>query len=140
MRGVTIRPLSGEEIDAAVALWHTAGLTRPWNDPVADARKALAGVTSTILSAWRDDVLVATAMTGFDGHRAWVYYLAVAQAARGQGLGRALMDAAEVWVKAAGAPKIQLMVRDNNAAAMGFYTAIGYESQAVTVLGRWLER
>ena len=53
-------------------------------------------------------------MTGFDGHRGWVYYLAVAPDRRGQGTGSALMAAAEGWLRERGLPKIQLMVRGDN--------------------------
>ncbi|MFN3459222.1 MAG: GNAT family N-acetyltransferase, partial [Novosphingobium sp.] len=53
-----------------------------------------------------------------------------------QGVGRALMTAAEDWLKAQGSPKIQLMVRGDNAAARGFYDALGYELQDVVTIGK----
>ncbi|RYD84603.1 MAG: GNAT family N-acetyltransferase, partial [Sphingomonadales bacterium] len=81
---------------------------------------------------------VGSAIAGFDGHRGWVYYLAVSPDARRGGLGRALMAAAEDWLRERGAPKIQLMVRGSNADALGFYEALGFERQDVVVLGRFL--
>ena len=48
------------------------------------------------------------------------------------------MRAAEAWLRDRAIPKIQLMVRDDNAAAVGFYEALGYEPAAVRVLGRRL--
>jgi ribosomal protein S18 acetylase RimI-like enzyme len=129
-----IAALREDEIEAAVGLWEACGLTRPWNDPRADARMALAGPTSTILAARDGGRLVATAMVGADGHRGWVYYLGVAPDRRGEGLGEALMRAAEAWVRARGMPKLQLMVRDDNKAALGFYEAIGYKVEPTTVL------
>lgn len=129
--------------DAArvIALWHAAGLTRPWNDPSRDFDRALATATSAVLVA-RDagGALVATVMVGHDGHRGWVYYLAVAPAHQRRGLGRAMMAAAEGWLRCAGAPKLQFMVRDGNDAAIGFYAALGYEAQPVVTMGRWLDR
>jgi ribosomal protein S18 acetylase RimI-like enzyme len=120
----------------AVALWHAAGLTRPWNDPAADLDRALAGPSSTVLGAFGDDGgLVGTVMVGHDGHRGWLYYLAVATARRGEGIGRALVAAAEAWTVPF-VPKIQLMVRADNAAAAAFYEALGYERSDVAVLGR----
>lgn len=121
-----------------VALWATAGLTRSWNDPGADFDRAVAGATSTILLRRIGAALVGTAMVGDDGHRGWVYYVAVAEAARGQGHGRALMAAAESWLRARGCPKLQLMVREGNDAAIGFYRALGLEPQPVVTLGRFL--
>lgn len=123
----------------AVALWHDCGLTRPWNDPVADLERALAGPSSTVLAALDAGVLVGTAMLGHDGHRGWVYYLAVADDRRRSGVGRALMDACQRWLDERGIPKIQLMVRGDNTAAIGFYERIGYEHVDVVVLGRRLD-
>jgi ribosomal protein S18 acetylase RimI-like enzyme len=134
MSDLTITDLHADQIEAAVALWEACGLTRPWNDPRADARLALAGETSTILAHHRGAALAATAMVGADGHRGWVYYLAVDPALRGQGLGEAMMRAAEAWIAARGLPKIQLMVRADNAAVIAFYKAIGYATEDVTVM------
>jgi ribosomal protein S18 acetylase RimI-like enzyme len=123
----------------AVALWHETGLTRPWNDPDADLRRAMAGSTSTVLAA-RDEAgaLLGTAMVGHDGHRGWVYYLAVGPGSRRLGLGGALLRACEEWVRARGIPKIQLMVRHTNEDAMAFYEALGYVDGEVVVMGRFL--
>ncbi|WP_235365024.1 GNAT family acetyltransferase [Sphingomonas sp. ERG5] len=122
-----------------VALWDACGLTRPWNDAHADFALALDAPASTILVARDGDAIVASVMTGFDGHRGWIYYLAVAPDARRGGHGRAMMAAAEQWLRARGAPKLQLMVRDDNEGALGFYAALGLERQKVITLGRFLK-
>jgi ribosomal protein S18 acetylase RimI-like enzyme len=129
-----IAPLASDAVPAAVALWHAAGLTRPWNDAHADARRALAGATSTIFAADVDGRLAGTVMVGHDGHRGWVYYLAVADECRRTGIGRALMLAAMDWLRAAGVPRLNLMVRDGNAAVLGFYAALGFRRAEVQVL------
>jgi ribosomal protein S18 acetylase RimI-like enzyme len=82
--------------------------------------------------------LTATVLVGWDGHRGAVYYLAVADAYRGQGFGRALMDAAEAWLGRFNAPKLNLMVRTENEAVHGFYEAIGYRPDPVTVRAKRL--
>ena len=123
---------------AAVALWHEAGLTRPWNDPDDDLRRAVGGPASTVLAAWSDEALLGTVMVGHDGHRAWVYYLAVAAGSRGQGIGRRLMALSEDWTRNHGVPKLQLMVRSANEDVTAFYEALGYERSDVVVLGRVL--
>ncbi len=127
-----------QDCDATIALWQTCGLTRPWNDPVADFSRALGGPASTILLARVGDDLAGSVMVGFDGHRGWVYYVAVDPARRRQTVGAALMQAAEDWLRARGCPKIELMVRTDNATANRFYAALAYKPQAVTVLGKWL--
>jgi ribosomal protein S18 acetylase RimI-like enzyme len=133
-----IAPLGPEDVPALVALWDACGLTRPWNDPVRDATLAIDGATSAILGVRDGDTLIASVMTGFDGHRGWVYYLAVAPERRREGLGRLLMAAAEAWLCDRGAPKLQLMVRTSNAEALGFYEALGMEQQEVVTLGKFL--
>jgi len=134
-----IREIEAGEADAIVALWRACGLTRPWNDPHADLKLAMVTPTSTVLAAIDGDRLTGSVMVGFDGHRGWIYYLAVDPAERRNGLGRTLMTAAEHWLGERGAPKLQLMVRETNTEALGFYAALGLEVQPVTVLGRRLD-
>lgn len=139
MHSPLIEPAIAQDEAAVVALWHACGLTRPWNDPHADFALALGGAASTIFVARGEGMIEGSVMVGFDGHRGWVYYLAVSPDQRRTGLGRALMAAAEDWLRARGAPKLQLMVREDNAAALDFYQALGLERQKVAVLGRFLK-
>lgn len=134
-----IRTATPDDAELVIALWNASGLTRPWNDPQTDFDLALTTPTSTVLIAGQGGAVEGSVMVGFDGHRGWVYYLAVDPQARRSGLGRALMLAAEDWLRGQGAPKIQLMVRADNAEALAFYGALGLETQAVTVLGRRLD-
>lgn len=132
-------PLPDDRHDDAIALWHEAGLTRPWNDPHADLGRAVAGPSSAVLCVLEDEQLLGTAMVGHDGHRGWVYYLAVGVAARRRGIGTALVRACEAWLVERDVPKIQLMVRRDNQAAQAFYAPLGYDVVDVTVLGRRLD-
>lgn len=135
-----VEPLPGSLADHAVRLWRECGLTRPWNDAEADLARALAGPSSTVLAALdAEGALLGTVMVGHDGHRGWVYYLAVSPARRGAGLGRALMQHAERWLAEQDVPKMQLMVRSGNGPVVEFYRRLGYTDQGVTVLGRFLD-
>lgn len=78
-------------------------------------------------------------MVGHDGHRGWVYYLAVQHAEQRKGLGRQLMRACEAWVRECGVPKVQLMVRHANHDVISFYESLGYRDSDVVVLGRFLD-
>ncbi|MET0245442.1 MAG: GNAT family acetyltransferase [Sphingomonas sp.] len=141
-----IVPATADDQASVVALWQACGLTRPWNDPVADFARAVAGAESAVLVMrgsgsgvdGTEDAILGSVMVGFDGHRGWIYYLAVAPGRQRGGIGRALMGAAEEWLRTRGAPKIQLMVREDNVAALGFYEALGLERQKVVTLGRFI--
>jgi ribosomal protein S18 acetylase RimI-like enzyme len=130
--------LSLSDEAAVVSLWGKAGLTRPWNDAAADFQRAIAGATSAVLGCKVDGSLIGSVMVGSDGHRGWVYYLAVAGARRRQGIGTMLLAAAEEWLRSIGAVKVQLMVRNENATVLSFYQVAGYERNDVQVLSRWL--
>lgn len=131
--------LPADRTDDAVALWHASSLTRPWNDPSADLTRALTGPASTVLCAQdAHGRLLGTAMVGHDGHRGWVYYLAVQPDVRRSGLGRDLMQASERWLQERGVPKVNLMVRTTNTAVVAFYESLGYEDGDVVVLGKFL--
>jgi ribosomal protein S18 acetylase RimI-like enzyme len=134
-----IGPLPPAQFDAAIQLWHDAGLTRPWNDPSQDLRRAIADPASNVLAGIEAETLLATAMVGDDGHRGWVYYLAVQPDARGRGHGHAMMQACEAWLVERGVPKLNVMVRDDNPTARGFYTSLGYKPSDVVVLSRTLQ-
>jgi len=133
-----IGDLRPQDADLAAALWAEAGLVRAWNDPHADIAAALACPTSTILAARDGDRIVGTVMAGYDGHRGWLYYVAVAADQRGAGLGRALVRAAEQWLAGQGARVIRLMIRAENDAVKGFYESLGYEDGNMIVMGRRL--
>lgn len=132
------RDITSADIPAVVALWEQAGLTRPWNPPAIDLQRALDGPTSTALGAFDNERLVGTVMVGHDGHRGWIYYLAVDVTHRGTELGRQLMAAGEAWLKERGAVKVQLMVRASNTDVLSFYDHLGYEDANVHVLAKWL--
>ncbi|MXO59643.1 GNAT family acetyltransferase [Altererythrobacter salegens] len=134
-----IREATAADQSAVTALWEVCGLTRPWNDPVADFTRALGFDGSTVFVVEVDGLIVASAMTGYDGHRGWVYYLAVAPEHRQQGLARQLLTACEVWLAALGCPKVELMVRDGNPDA-AVYEKLGWEAQPVRVFARCIAK
>jgi len=134
-----IRAIAEPDIAAVAALWETCGLTRPWNDPATDIALARRTPTAEIFVGSADDRIVASAMCGSDGHRGWVYYVAIDPAFQGKGYGREIMAHAEAWLAEKGVPKIELMVRSENTAVQRFYEAIGYNVEPVSVMARWLK-
>jgi ribosomal protein S18 acetylase RimI-like enzyme len=136
---VRIRPFQSSDEPAIVRLWQRCDLLRPWNDPKKDIQRKLSVGREMFLVGVLDDDLVATVMVGYEGHRGWVHYLAVAPEHRGKGLGRALMTRAEELLKQAGCPKVNLQVRGTNASTIEFYERLGYAVDDVVSLGKRLE-
>jgi ribosomal protein S18 acetylase RimI-like enzyme len=136
---MTIRPYREADEQAVVALWRECGLTRPQNDPRKDIRRKLQVNPEWFLVGEEGGRVVGTAMVGYEGHRGWINYLAVARSRQQLGMGRALMDEAERRLRAVGCAKINLQVRRGNAAAMAFYQRVGFAVDDVVSLGKRLE-
>ena len=135
---LTFRPIADGDVEAVAALWEQCGLTRPWNDVIRDIAFARGKPTSDILLGVVNDELVSSIMVGHDGHRGCFYYVAVAPERQRQGIGKATVTAGERWLKAQGVWKVNLLVRQDNAEARGFYERLGYVLDPVFPMGRRL--
>jgi ribosomal protein S18 acetylase RimI-like enzyme len=125
-----------DDQSAVVELWQKCNLTRPWNDPEQDIAFALKGSTSTILVGKFAGKIIAAAMVGHDGHRGALYYLAIDPQFQNKGYGKMLIAEAESWLKQRGVWKINILIRNDNQHAVGFYKALGFEDNAVVSMGR----
>jgi len=135
-----IRSFQAADETAVIALWQQCGLVRPWNDPHKDIQRKLAVRPDLFLVGELEGRVVACVMAGYEGHRGWLNYLAVAPEHQRRGLARAIVAEAERLLKAAGCPKINLQVRTSNTGVLEFYRRIGYAVDDVVSLGKRLER
>ena len=133
-----IRPYANADLAQVVALWQACDLTRPWNDPVKDIARKQGVRPEWFLVGELDGAVIASAMFGYDGHRGWINYLAVAPGHRARGHARALIAQGEALLLTAGCPKINLQVRSSNAQVIGFYQSLGYGQDDVLSLGKRL--
>lgn len=133
-----IRPYLPTDESSVVALWHECGLVRPWNDPHKDIGRKLTVPPELFLVGAIEGKLVASIMAGYDGHRGWVNYLAVATNHRRKGLARELMERVETLLKVMGCPKLNLQVRSTNADVLAFYRRLGYAPDDAVSLGKRL--
>ena len=135
-----VRPYRAEDEAEVITLWEICGLTRPWNDPRKDIARKSRVDPDLFLVGISDGQVIASAMGGYDGHRGWVNYLAVAPTFQRRGLGTALMAEIESALRARGCAKINLQIRSSNEAATGFYRNLGYSLDDVVSMGKRLER
>ena len=137
---VTIRELADADIEKTVQLWLDCDLTRPWNDPRADIAQALkSGCAEILVATDKAGRILASVMVGDDGHRGWLYYVAVSPSQQGTGLGKRMIAAGEQWMAERGIQKSQLIIRAGNAKVRGFYESLGYGVQERVLMARWLD-
>ena len=109
----------------------------PHNDPQTSLKNKLA-VDDLILVAERSRRIVGAVMGGYDGHRGWIYSLAVQPDCRRQGVGALLVRALERKLEAQGCLKVNLQVRASNAEVVAFYEHLGYNVEDNLSLGKRL--
>ena len=136
---IQIRPFRLEDEEAVVSLWRQCDLVRPWNDPRKDICRKLRVRPDLFLVGVLDGQVMATAMAGYEGHRGWLNYVAVAPEHQRLGLGRAIVKEAERLLREAGCPKINLQVRTANHSVIEFYRRLGYAVDEVVSMGKRLE-
>jgi len=134
-----IRSYQESDEEGVVALWDACGLTVPQNDPVRDIQCKLKVNPEWFLVGAEDERIIASCMVGYDGHRGWINYLAVAPSMQRMGFASQIMNEAERLLTAAGCPKINLQVRTTNGAVVAFYQSLGFKVDDVTSLGKRLE-
>ena len=133
-----IRPFQPQDQDAVIQLWQACGLVRTWNDPAQDIARKLQVQPELFLVGMVRGELMASVMAGYEGHRGWVNYLAVAPAHQRNAHAKTLMQEVERLLLARGCPKVNLQIRSSNAQVIAFYKAIGYAQDDVVSMGRRL--
>lgn len=126
-----IRPMTPEDIPAAVALWQaTPGVRLRADDEPGPLAAFLARNPGCSFVASAAGELVGVGLAGHDGRRAAIYHLAVASDRRRGGVGRALVGACLAAVRAAGVGRCHVFVLADNAAAVAFWQRLGAEDRA----------
>jgi ribosomal protein S18 acetylase RimI-like enzyme len=133
-----VRSFEPADRDSVISLWRESGLLRPWNDPFKDIARKVAEQPELFLVGESRGTVVATAMVGYEGHRGWIYYMAVAPDMQGHALGGQMIREAEQLLLARGCPKVCLMVRSTNTGVIDFYRKQGYEVDSVVAMAKRL--
>ena len=121
------------------ALWREAFPNDPPRNRAASAiPEKLAVQPELLLVAVDGDMVVGTAMAGYDGHRGWLYSIAVRPSHRRRGIGALLVGEAEARLRDLGCGKVNLQVRASNAAVADFYRSLGFEIEERVSMGKRL--
>jgi ribosomal protein S18 acetylase RimI-like enzyme len=139
MASLEIRPYSESDEVAVAALWREVfPESSAWNHPETDIQRKLAVQRELFLVAVLDAEIVGTAMGGYDGHRGWIYYVAVSPRHHRQGIGTGLMAGVEERLARLGCPKLNLQVRASNHEVVSFYEQLGYGIEERISMGKRL--
>ena len=137
---VEIRTYEENDEAAVAALWREVFPDAPaHNVPEEDIRRKLAVQRELFFVAVDGGDVVGTALAGYDGHRGWVYYVAVKPSRRRRGIGAALMKRVEEELVAMGCPKLNLQVRASNRETVAFYEKLGYAVEERVSMGKRLK-
>ena len=122
-----IRPCTNIDRIQVTALWERVfSGDPPHNAPHLMFDAKLAMNDSLLFVATNADQVIGSAMAGYDGHRGWLYAVAVLPGFRRRGVGKALVRHAVDALRAMGCPKVNLQVRASNAAVVEFYESLGF--------------
>jgi phosphinothricin acetyltransferase len=134
-----IRPYQDADERSVIALWNEVlPATALHNDPATSIRKKVAADRDLFLVAAVDGSVVGTVMGGWDGHRGWIYSMAVAPRYQRRGIATALMRRLESALAERGCLKINLQVRQSNAGVVAFYQKLGYVPEQILSMGKRL--
>jgi ribosomal protein S18 acetylase RimI-like enzyme len=138
LKQMQIKPYTFEYEQDVIELWEKCGLTKPWNNPKLDIERKISINPELFLIGLIDGRVIASAMGGYEGHRGWVYYLAVAPEYQREGLGRQIMSALEARLLEKGCPKINLQVLADNSDVVKFFESSGYKTEERISMGKRL--
>src|SRR5712691_4788312 len=132
-----IRSFEESDTERVASLWREVlPNDPPHNAPALVIRRKLQFQRELFFVGEIDTAIVGTVLAGYDGHRGWLYSVAIHPRYRRRGLGTTLVRHAEAALAAAGCPKINLQVRTTNAAVVAFYRKLGYEVEERISMGK----
>tara|TARA_B100000579_G_scaffold271809_1_gene224457 strand:+ start:232 stop:660 length:429 start_codon:yes stop_codon:yes gene_type:complete len=138
MSKTKFRKFRNSDREAVIDLWKKCKLIVPWNDPNKDINRKLSIKDNLFIIGELNKSIIASAMAGYDGHRGYIYYLAVLPEYQKKGIGSSLLSIVEKKLLKAGCPKINLFVRNTNIKVKAFYKTNDYQIQDSQVYGKRL--
>lgn len=123
---MNVRKFQDKDRESLIALWRQVFPDDPPHNDPAQVLAAKLQVDDLIFVAEVDDQITGACMAGYDGHRGWLYAVAVSPGHRRTGTGTLLVTAALAELKTLGCIKVNLQIRSTNTAVAAFYKALGF--------------
>ena len=138
MSKTKFRKFRKSDTESVIKLWKKCKLIVPWNNPYKDINRKLCIKDNLFIIGEINKNIIASAMAGYDGHRGYIYYLAVLPEYQKKGIGSSLLSIVEKKLFQLGCPKINLFVRNTNIRVKAFYRVNEYEFQDSQIYGKRL--
>lgn len=137
MDGLDVREFSPGDADAVAALWRRVFDEHArWRAPEAVFARRRTRQRELFLVATLDGAVVGTTLAGYDGHRGWLYRVAVVPGHERRGIGRALVREAELRLRQLGCGKINLQIEGANRDVVAFYERLGFTVEDRVSMGK----
>ena len=137
---MNIRKFQDSDRSALIGLWDTVFPDDPSHNEPATVIEAKLAVDDMIFVAERRGKLVGACMAGYDGHRGWLYAVAVLKEQRRSGVGAAFVEYAMQSLKEIGCIKVNLQIRSTNTDVAAFYKALGFTTEERVSMGAFIEQ
>lgn len=126
---MTVRPYLAADREAVIDLWKRVFPDDPPHNEPASVLEAKLEVDDLLFVVDNGDQIVGACMAGYDGHRGWLYAVAVDENYRRHGIGRDLVLYAIERMRQLGCIKVNLQIRADNHAVADFYRDLGFEAE-----------
>lgn len=134
---IEIRTYEPSDEPQVIALWNEVfDYPAPHNDPALTIQKKIETQDDLFFVAAHENQIIGTLLAGYDGHRGWIYLLAVNDAHRRNGLGSQLITHAEQQLAARGCLKVNLQLVGSNADTITFYEGLGFAVEDRISMGK----
>lgn len=125
--------------EEVIALWKNVfGYEAAHNSPEVVIDKKIQIKDGLFYVAQKDQKVIGTVMAGYDGHRGWIYSIAVHPKYRKQGIGSELLSYAQRKLKDLGCLKINLQIIEGNEGVQKFYLTNGFSIEKRISMGKKL--
>lgn len=136
---MNIRPFEIKDSNAVEQLWKEVFPDDPPHNAPQKVIHAKMSVQKELLFVAEDGgSIIGTVMSGYDGHRGWLYTVAVKPECRRKGIGRKLVNHAVTTLSNLGCPKVNLQVRSTNTEVVAFYKSLGFSTEDRISMGKLL--
>jgi ribosomal protein S18 acetylase RimI-like enzyme len=126
---MNIRKFQEKDRLSLISLWQRVFPDDPSHNEPSKVISAKLAVDDLIFVAEQNDQIVGACMAGYDGHRGWLYAVAVSPDFRRSGIGSLLVNAANQQLKILGCIKVNLQIRSTNTSVAAFYKSLGFATE-----------